>query len=285
MESGRMSDDETSLRGQAYEDIVRRLTTLHQLIVQIENMAEHVFPNTTDRPYGPYLPQEVVQFQTRKMVVEMERQVRQAIDELFGPRSTESQKHQHLSLSTPAQVAAMIKAFEDLLFQLEVEKLEMESSEKVDPPLPVRLDPLTDLYGWNLFERSLTHELSRSQRFGYTCTLGLFSLNNWSDVLARDRSVADQLLITLICACKASLRGYDQVCRVADNELAVMLPQSDGWEADMVCHRIINRFDQVLRQRGCPVNVEVGLATFPFDAETSTALFNTARSRRVHLIQ
>jgi len=274
-----LDNDASSSRTLAYDEILKRLATLHQLIVQIENMAEHVFPTEARQPCGPYLPEEVVQFQTRKMVVETERQVRQAIEELFGPQSVESKKHQHLSLSTRAQVVASIDALEDLLFQLEVQKLRMEDSEKGDPPLPVQLDPLTDLYGRRLFERSLEHELSRSQRFGYTCTLGLFALSNWSIFESRDPSIADHLLIMLTCACKASLRGYDQVCRVSDNELAVMLPQSDGWEAEMVCRRILKRFGLSQRQRDLCVNVEAGLATFPFDAETSTALFNTARSR------
>ncbi|HJU06649.1 MAG TPA: diguanylate cyclase [Nitrospiraceae bacterium] len=280
-----MPDGDPKARGHAYEDTVRRLTGLHQLIVQVEHMAERVFPQASDYPYGPSLPPEVVQFQTRKTVVETERQIRQAIVELFGPNSAEAQTHQHLSLSTPAQVALTIGAFEDLLFQLEVEKLTMENSGEVNPALPAHLDPLTDLYGHRLFERLLTHELSRSQRFGYTCTLSLFALQRWPDIVSHDQSAADYMLVALTCACKASLRGYDQVCRIADNELAVMLPQSDGWEAELVCRRIITRFDQIGRQRASSVNVEVGLATFPFDAETSTALFNTAQSRRVCIIQ
>ncbi|MGH7231863.1 MAG: diguanylate cyclase domain-containing protein, partial [Nitrospiraceae bacterium] len=203
----------------------------------------------------------------------------------FGPRSSQSRKYQPLRLATRAQATETVEALEDLLFQLEVKKLTMEDNDQKDSTRVSENDPLTGVRGRRVFERFMAHELGRSQRFGHTFTLALFTITEWSSVLAKGIALADQIVVTFTCACKASLRGYDQICRIEDSEFAVMLPQSDRWDADAVCRRITERFDRALRQQSMAVqaNVEVGLATFPFDGESHTALLDIARARRSFL--
>jgi GGDEF domain-containing protein len=111
-----------------------------------------------------------------------------------------------------------------------------------------------------------------------------FSLRNWRALhIAHGPTVSRAILVRMACACKASLRGYDFAAGMAEDEFAVLLPQSDSQGARSVARRIVGKFEHAMMQLadGLNVKLEFGMATFPFDRDTPAGLFYTAATHRM----
>jgi diguanylate cyclase (GGDEF)-like protein len=270
------------------EEIAHGIEGLRHLIEQVKDLQNAPsFDNTVKRSDdGHPVPDEVFQFHARREIVMTERQVRESIGEIFGKSSPEARKSQHLRIngSTKAGINETVTALEGLIFRLEEKRLELVGSLRDHAAQNADIDPLTDLYSRRLFDRYLMHELARSERYGYSCALLFFSLRNWRAVhLAHGPSVSNAVLVRMACACKATLRGHDYACRIAEDEFAVLLPQSDSQGARSVSRRIAAKFEQAVAHLSPDLNLklEFGMATFPFDGETPANLFYTAVTHRM----
>ncbi|MGH7230093.1 MAG: GGDEF domain-containing protein, partial [Nitrospiraceae bacterium] len=231
------------------DDIAHSIEMLRHVIDQVKEIHRGALPSGDEMRVGndtSRVPSEVFHFHARREIVMTERHVRESIAEIFGKSSPEARKYQHFRLNTTTKsgIEDAVAALESLIFQLEEKRLLLVGAR---PPRSVQnsdIDSLTDLYARRLLDRYLVQELDRSQRYGYPCVLVFFSLRNWRAVHIRQgSSVANTILVKMACACKASLRAYDYAARVAEDEFAILLPQSDSQGACAVSRRIAEKFE------------------------------------------
>lgn len=271
------------------EEIAHGIEGLRHLIEQVKDLQkdapslDNIAKKIGD---GHRVPDEVFQFHTRREIVMTERQVRESIGEIFGKSSPEARASQHLRInaSSKASINETVTALEGFIFRLEEKRLELVGARHDYAAQNADIDALTDLYSRRLLDRYLMHEFDRSERYGYSCALLFFSLRNWRAVhLTHGPSVSNAVLVRMACACKATLRGHDYACRIAEDEFAVLLPQSDSQGARSVSRRIAARFELAIAHLSPDLNLklEFGTATFPFDAETPANLFQTAVTHRM----
>ena len=268
------------------EVIDHNIQTLKRLMGQLEIIRKDTESFTTEHSDHLRLPKEVMYFHTRKELVQTERQIRVAIGEIFGEQSTEFRKHQHLrvGLGTQSGIPQAIRSLEDLAFRLEEKRLHLLGGHgHLEDNMP-DVDPLTDLYTRRLLYRYFGHELDRSKRHGFTVSLMYFTLKNWQEVAAlHGSSVWEEMIVLMACACKAALRGYDYGSRISEHEFALLLPQTETQGAHVVIRRVAEQFHCAAKKLtpGLKVTLEFGTATFPFDGDTLTSLFDTATGHRM----
>jgi diguanylate cyclase (GGDEF)-like protein len=275
------------------EEIAHGIDTLRHLIDKVRNLTRDTL-QAGDTPLSGSdacrVPEEVFQFHARRETVMTERYIRESVEEIFGHTSPEAGKYQHFRINagTRMGVDETVTALEGLIFQLEEKRLALVGACRQPVDHTGDIDPLTDLYSRRLLDRYIMQEMDRSQRYGYPCALIFFSLRNWRALhIAHGPIVSRAILVRMACACKASLRGYDFAARMAEDEFAVLLPQSDSQGARSVARRIVEKFEHAMMQLadGLNVKLEFGMATFPFDGDTPAGLFYTAANHRMSFTQ
>jgi diguanylate cyclase (GGDEF)-like protein len=273
-------------RTASIEGIDHGIHTLKHLIDRLDSIKEATASFTTSHGNDVRLPEEVVRFHARKEMVQTERQIREAIRDVFGEQSPEFRKHQHLriGLGSKTGIPDVLRVLRDLTFRLEEKRLHLMGGLARRGDHRPDIDPLTDLYTGRLLNRYFGHELDRSKRHGYTLALAYFSLPDWHEVAALYGStVWEEVVISFACACKAALRGYDYATRMSEQEFALLLPQTETQGAHVVIRRIAEQFDGAVKRLvpDLKVTLEFGTATFPFDGEALSSLFEIATVHRM----
>ncbi|MEP6887033.1 MAG: diguanylate cyclase [Nitrospirales bacterium] len=272
------------------EEIDHGIHTLKHLIDRLDTIKKETESFTTSHADDVRLPQEVVRFHARKEMVETERQIREAIEDVFGEQSPEFRKHQHLriGLGSKTGIPDALRVLHDLTFRLEEKRLHLLGGRARPGDHTPDIDPLTDLYTSRLLNLYFAQELDRSKRNGYTLALAYFSLPDWYEVAALYGStVWEEVAIGFACASKAALRGYDYATRRSEHEFALLLPQTETQGAHVVIRRIAEQFDAAVNRLvpDLKVMLEFGTATFPFDGETLSTLFEIATVNRMHFTE
>lgn len=268
------------------EEIDHGIHTLKHLIDQLESIKKETESFTARNADTLRLPHEVVRFQARKEIVQAERQIREAIGDIFGKHSPEFRKHQHLriSLGSKAGIPDALRVLQELTFHLEGKRLHLMGRRTHQGDYTSDIDLLTDLYTRRLLSRYFAHELDRSKRHGYAVALVYFVLPDWQGFAALYGSIVwEEVVVSLACACRVALRGYDYASRISEHEFALLLPQTETQGAHMVIRRIVEQFDGALKRvvPDVKVSLEFGTATFPFDGDDLASLLATATAHRM----
>jgi len=139
-------------------------------------------------------------------------------------------------------------------------------------------DPLTGLAGDRAFRVALQGELRRARRYGHAVAIAIFDLDRFGDVNVRvGRLVADRLLREAAMLLGNKIRDIDLAARPGEDELAVLLPQTDRNGAFLVAERFRREVETHFRRReagGKPAEVTVsgGVAAYPEDGMDAEAL-------------
>ena len=141
-------------------------------------------------------------------------------------------------------------------------------------------DTETGFFTREYFAELLQAELDRSKRYQRIVSLALIRLDDYEIVKAeRGQPGIDLLMKHAAEMLKARIRDVDVAGRFSTNELAIIMPETDGMAGAMVASRVCNNITANAPQEGqAALCVSVGVASFPHDAKDFTDLVFWART-------
>ena len=140
-------------------------------------------------------------------------------------------------------------------------------------------DPLTDLHNQRIFWEMLDYEVLRARRHGYKFSVLMIDLDNFKNLNdSYGHGFGDKALQAISDVLRDALRAGDFLARYGGDEFAVVLPESDLEQAQLVAQRILTgteTIDLFTPDTGERVDagMSIGLAVFPDHADTSKDLF------------
>ena len=144
-------------------------------------------------------------------------------------------------------------------------------------------DNLTGLLNRSHFEERLAFELLRAARYRRTVAVALLDLDAFKQVNdTLGHMAGDRVLLEVAQRLRASVRRTDLVARFGGDEFAVMLPETDGPDAEAKLNEIRVVIDRAIRIReGVEVTVtsSTGLAVALVDGGDTTSLLTVADQR------
>src|SRR3989338_4988406 len=100
-------------------------------------------------------------------------------------------------------------------------------------------DPLTNLYNYMHFMRTLEYEISRFHRFGDAFSFLILDIDDFKEYNeAQGASRGDEILKRMGDILNKHLREVDIICRYASDEFGVILPETDVSEAKTIARKI-----------------------------------------------
>lgn len=124
-------------------------------------------------------------------------------------------------------------------------------------------DPLTGLANRRQFMARLEHERHRSARSGRPITIAYLDLDDFkqlNDTLGHEKG--DQVLRIVGGFLNRHLRDTDCSARLGGDEFAIMLPETGSESALIVIDKARYTLQALLNERGLPVGLSVGVASF-----------------------
>lgn len=142
-------------------------------------------------------------------------------------------------------------------------------------------DGLTGLYNQRMFYSLLEGEVARARRYGTTVCLLMLDIDYFKRVNDQHGHLAgDAILRGLAALLKREARATDRVCRYGGEEIALILPHTDGDAALLVAERIRAAVETQAHDAGAgrqiPITVSIGVADCPASADSAQALVGAA---------
>ena len=141
-------------------------------------------------------------------------------------------------------------------------------------------DGVTGLLDKRGFELAIGIEIARATRRRGTLAVLLVHLDGMSAAGERfGHSVADTLVQVLADAVERRIRQSDVSARIADDEIAVILPDTDAPGAALIASHVIARFREDLRgavPSSLAAQADYGVAMYPADGREMDALLASA---------
>ena len=145
-------------------------------------------------------------------------------------------------------------------------------------------DPETDTYNLLYFVDYAGKEIYKARRYGRKFSLLLLKLDN---LAAMRQTVAPErvkeLLRTFVDVIRGALRDADTVAKVSDDELWLLLPETDYLGGRLLAQKIFRAVGRDKRlaefDQNHPVLVAIGTASFPRDGDDFDALLARCRGR------
>ena len=126
-----------------------------------------------------------------------------------------------------------------------------------------RTDSLTGLLNRRGFLEVARREIARSARSGRPLTVALVDVDRFEEVNdLRGQDAGDHLLGGMGTALRAATRAVDASARLGGDEFAILLPDADLASIESVLHRLRLVLMQAAAEKGVPVTVSLGAATF-----------------------
>lgn len=176
-------------------------------------------------------------------------------------------------LSNANELGDLARGFNNMAERLQRHQSSLEQ-------LAIR-DSLTGLYNRREFERLLSEELQRSQRYHHAVSLLLVDIDNFKDINdSHGHAAGDNALRVLAQVIRDMSRNGDIVARYGGEELTVILPETPSDDAVAMAERMRNAVagQPIMLPHGdvIALTASIGVATFPHDATTEGKLVDIA---------
>jgi diguanylate cyclase (GGDEF)-like protein len=126
-----------------------------------------------------------------------------------------------------------------------------------------RKDPLTGLVNGYFFRQLLGEELARSRRYSHLLSLAYVDLDNFKNVNDRlGHAAGDALLNEVGDLLRANSRNVDTAARLAGDEFALLMPETDNDVAIVAVERLRDRIRSLMQAHGWKVTSSIGLVTY-----------------------
>jgi len=144
-----------------------------------------------------------------------------------------------------------------------------------------RTDALTGLNNRGEFQRQLKEEEERSRRYHRSFSLLILDIDHFKTVNDRyGHQAGDEVLCALAARLREQIRPVDHAARYGGEEFVVILPETTSEGALALAERlrtaVAGTAVPVTEGRTIPVTISIGVATFPADAGSETALIAAA---------
>jgi diguanylate cyclase (GGDEF)-like protein len=143
-------------------------------------------------------------------------------------------------------------------------------------------DPLTALYNRRLFNETFDKELNRARRYAHPLSLVTLDLHRFKEVNDKHgHPRGDDVLRAAAATLKKALRTSDSAFRIGGDEFALLLPQTDSFQASGLSRRIGVVFAEILRPLNLTISVSMdhGVSTYPQDGDQRDQLIRIADER------
>jgi diguanylate cyclase (GGDEF)-like protein len=140
-----------------------------------------------------------------------------------------------------------------------------------------RTDALTGLNNRGEFQRQLKEEEERSRRYNRSFSLLMLDIDHFKTVNdSYGHQAGDEVLRAVAARLREQIRPVDHAARYGGEEFVVILPETTNEGALALAERlrtaVADTAVPVTEGRTIPVTISIGVATFPADAGSETAL-------------
>lgn len=147
-------------------------------------------------------------------------------------------------------------------------------------------DALTGLYNRRLFDEYCEKELNRAKRYSHNLAIVILDLHKLKDINDRHGHLqGDQVLQVAATTLRKTLRASDFAFRIGGDEFALLLPQTEPEQANILCRRVRAQFESEMAplKLGIPATLDFGVAVSPQDGEAKSELMGLADKRLYEL--
>ena len=145
-------------------------------------------------------------------------------------------------------------------------------------------DGLTELYNHRYFQEQIRMQVEQSKRYNNSFSLIIIDIDffkKFNDTFGHQSG--DAVLRQVAQTLKRNVRTTDIVCRYGGEEMSILLPNTGKEEAlstaQKICERVANKKFKLSSERETHVTISLGVATFPFDGDSASALIDAADKR------
>lgn len=124
-----------------------------------------------------------------------------------------------------------------------------------------RTDGLTELLNAKAFHERVEEEIARSQRHRATVSVAFVDCDNFKAVNdTYGHAEGDRLLRTIAHEMRESVRKFDVLARMGGDEFAILLPDTDADDANLVIRRMQEQLSAAMARNDWPVTFSIGVA-------------------------
>ncbi len=129
--------------------------------------------------------------------------------------------------------------------------------------LLARTDALTEIANRRAFFEAAQLEIERARRTGRPLTLAYVDCDDFKDVNdGLGHAAGDALLLEVARTIRNGTRAVDAVARLGGDEFGLLLPETDGAEAQTLLARVRGALLAAMAAHGWKVGFSIGAATF-----------------------
>jgi diguanylate cyclase (GGDEF)-like protein len=147
-------------------------------------------------------------------------------------------------------------------------------------------DALTGLYNRRLFDEYSEKELNRAKRYNQQLAFVILDVHKLKEVNDRRGHLqGDQILQLAATMLRKTMRASDFAFRIGGDEFALLLPETDPEQANILCRRIRAQFENDTREMKLDIGVtlDFGIAVHPQDGDSKRTLLGLADKRLYEL--
>lgn len=145
-------------------------------------------------------------------------------------------------------------------------------------------DGLTDLYNHRYFQEQMKMAVENCKRYETEFSLIILDIDffkKFNDTFGHQ--AGDAVLRQVAHILKKNVRATDIVCRYGGEEMSIILPNTGKDEAlttaQKICDRVAGNKIKLNSDKEGHVTISLGVATFPYDGETSSEIIDCADKR------